>query len=332
MPRSNPIRAVCGKSLLIGLVVATGCAQFADRSPGPPCSTGHAEPTSMSLGRRASLKRRPATGRRRTRRCSRPSPRNPAKEPRPARRTIDRRRYHQHSKRLHVASDSNRPSAPAMSLPSDSDEATLDAIAATGKPLTLADAITLAFRYQPRLRAQLENIAQARGQQQIAFSTFLPMVAANYDVGEYSLGSGGQLDPVGEGPPGIQFHTRRWERYPSASTSGRISSSPSSRSNGCSSTSAVGWAVTSKRDWRPTSLSSRPTALTRRWPMRSQSPTTTFSGARPCGAPPRMPSAAPRRSSRMLASAQREGVIEREVVLRAEVQRAENASGAPRRH
>ena len=26
MPRANPIRAFCGKSLLIGLVLATGCA------------------------------------------------------------------------------------------------------------------------------------------------------------------------------------------------------------------------------------------------------------------------------------------------------------------
>ena len=73
--------------------------------------------------------------------------------------------------------DSDRPSSPATSLPSDSDEATLDAIAANGKPLTLPEAIDLAYRTQPRLRAQLENIAQARGAQQIAFSAFLPVVA-----------------------------------------------------------------------------------------------------------------------------------------------------------
>ena len=77
----------------------------------------------------------------------------------------------------------NRLDSPATSLPGDSDEATLDAIAATGKVVTLPDAVKLAFRHQPRLRAQLETIAQARGAQQIVFSTFLPTVAANYDVG-----------------------------------------------------------------------------------------------------------------------------------------------------
>jgi len=101
--------------------------------------------------------------------------------------------------------DSNRPPSPAMSLPSDSDEATLDAIAATGKTLTVAEAVALAFRYQPRLRAQLESIAQARGLEQIVFSTFLPTVAANYDVGEFSLGVGGKPIPLGKGLPGFAF-------------------------------------------------------------------------------------------------------------------------------
>ena len=101
--------------------------------------------------------------------------------------------------------DSNRPSTPAMPLPKDSDEASLDEIAATGKPVTLPEAIKLAFRYQPRLHAQVENVAQARGAQQIAFSTFLPMVAANYDVGEYSLGVGGQPLRLGKGLPGFNF-------------------------------------------------------------------------------------------------------------------------------
>ncbi len=48
---------------------------------------------------------------------------------------------------------------------------------------------------QPRLRAQLESIAQARGAQQIAFSAFLPIAAARYDVGGFSLGAGGIPDP-----------------------------------------------------------------------------------------------------------------------------------------
>ncbi len=101
--------------------------------------------------------------------------------------------------------DSNRRSTPTMPLPKDSDEANLDEIAATGKPVTLPEAIKLAFRYQPRLHAQVESVAQARGAQQIVFSTFLPMVAANYDVGEYSLGVGGQTIPLGKGLPGFTF-------------------------------------------------------------------------------------------------------------------------------
>jgi outer membrane protein len=95
-------------------------------------------------------------------------------------------------------SESDRPPSPGPSLPSDSDEATLDAIAATGKPLTLPEAINLAFGLQPRLRAQLESIAQARGAQQIAFSAFLPIVAARYDVGGFSLGAGGIPVQVGK--------------------------------------------------------------------------------------------------------------------------------------
>jgi outer membrane protein TolC len=96
-------------------------------------------------------------------------------------------------------------SSPATSLPSDSDEATLDAIAASGKSLTLLEAIDLAFRYQPRLRAQLESIDQARGQQQIAFSTFLPLVAGRYDAGLFSLGVGGEPIRLTKGLPGFNF-------------------------------------------------------------------------------------------------------------------------------
>ena len=156
-------------------------------------------------------------------------------------------------------SDSDRPSSPATSLPSDSDEATLDAIAATGKPLTLAEAIDLAFRSQPRLRAQLESIAQARGAQQIAFSTFLPVVAGRYDVGGFSL-------ERGDSPSNCRKASRDSTSYPasepclSASTSERPSSWPSSRSNGCSSTSAAGWASTSRHNCRRTSPGSRQSA------------------------------------------------------------------------
>jgi outer membrane protein TolC len=101
--------------------------------------------------------------------------------------------------------DSDQPPSPATSLPSDSDEATLDAIAASGRPLPLSEAIDLAFHTQPRLRAQVESIAQAQGQRQIVFSTFLPTVAANYDAGIYSLGVGGQSIHLPKGLPGFTF-------------------------------------------------------------------------------------------------------------------------------
>ena len=45
---------------------------FADRSPGSTRSTGHAGRSRCRSARRANLKSRPATGRRRTRRCGRP--------------------------------------------------------------------------------------------------------------------------------------------------------------------------------------------------------------------------------------------------------------------
>jgi len=97
------------------------------------------------------------------------------------------------------------PASTPATLPSDSDDAALDAIVAEGKPVSLAEAIHMAFRFQPRLHAQLESIAQARGQQQIAFSAFLPLVAANYDVGEYSLGVGGEPIRLGNSLPGFSF-------------------------------------------------------------------------------------------------------------------------------
>jgi outer membrane protein TolC len=63
----------------------------------------------------------------------------------------------------------------------------------------------MAFRLQPRLRAQLESIAQARGREEIVFSTFLPTVAGNYDVGGYTLGVGGQSIPFGKGTQQFNF-------------------------------------------------------------------------------------------------------------------------------
>jgi len=95
-------------------------------------------------------------------------------------------------------------STPAA-LPADSDEAALEAVIASGQPLAIPEAIHMAFRFQPRLQAQLESIAQARGKQQIVFSTFLPLVNASYDVGGYGLGVGGVPVQLQKGLPGFNF-------------------------------------------------------------------------------------------------------------------------------
>jgi outer membrane protein TolC len=102
-----------------------------------------------------------------------------------------------------IGSDSPRSTAPA--LPADSNEAALDAIAASGKPVTVAEAISLAFANQPRLRAQLETIRQARGAEQIAFSAFLPLAAGAYSVGGYSVGVGGNELHVSPGLPNFNY-------------------------------------------------------------------------------------------------------------------------------
>jgi outer membrane protein TolC len=60
-----------------------------------------------------------------------------------------------------------------------------------GKPLTLPDAIALAFHLQPRLRASLESIQQARGREDIAFAAFLPTATAGYVAGGYHIQAGG---------------------------------------------------------------------------------------------------------------------------------------------
>lgn len=74
--------------------------------------------------------------------------------------------------------------------------------------LTLETAVAEAFQRQPRLKAQLESIEQARQGQNIAFAPFLPMVSAGYTVGAYAVDVGGIGIPVPGGgsfnflPPG----------------------------------------------------------------------------------------------------------------------------------
>jgi outer membrane protein len=66
-------------------------------------------------------------------------------------------------------------------------------------PLTLPDAIALAFRLQPRLRASLESIQQAQGKEDIAFAAFLPTVSAGYLAGGFHIQAGGIGFPI----PGV---------------------------------------------------------------------------------------------------------------------------------
>ena len=197
----------------------------------------------------------------------------------------------------------------------------MDAIAANGKPLTVRDAIDLAYRSQPRLRAQLESIAQARGAQQIAFSAFLPVVAGRYDAGGFGLGAGGLstqvglpqkfnfLPGIGAVPVGLNLGTtfelaelnvqwllldfgRRLGHYEQAKLSSDIAGLQTERAH---------------------QTVANEVAVAYYNVLRSQALRRTAQDAL-------------RRAEEELADArkrQREGVIEREVVLRAEVQTAE---------
>ena len=118
----------------------------------------------------------------------------------------------------------------------------------------------LAFRYQPRLRAQLETSLKPEVYSRSFFRrSYRPWPRITTWV---SLASGSAAN---------RFHWGRasrdsvscldWERYPLALTLERTSSWPSSRFSGCSLTSAVGWAATSKHVWPTTSLNSRPIRL-----------------------------------------------------------------------
>jgi outer membrane protein TolC len=78
-------------------------------------------------------------------------------------------------------------------------------VRAEGQPLSVPEAIQMAFRFQPRLHAQLESIAQARGKQEIVFSTFLPQVHASYNVGGYGLSVAGLPVKIEKGLPGFSF-------------------------------------------------------------------------------------------------------------------------------
>ncbi len=202
MPRSNPSHGLRRQAWLIGLVLVTGCAQ--SRTDLQDTLARRVMPDEVTSGQSTSR------GESQRDRATTDANVRPAVAAQPDQ-GVETRSEGDRSRALPPAIGeptrraNSDQSALAPSLPSDSDESTLEAIAASGKPLTLPEAIEMAFHSQPRLRAQLETIGQARGLQQIAFSTFLPTVAGNYDVGGYSLGVGGQPIPLGKGLPGFNF-------------------------------------------------------------------------------------------------------------------------------
>jgi outer membrane protein TolC len=99
-----------------------------------------------------------------------------------------------------------RPIEPGSAPSPSPDDSELDALIAAGRPLGLHEAIGLAFRLQPKLRAQLETISQARGRQEIVGSLFLPTAGVSGSFGGYEVNAGGI--PVSTGlkaPAGFTF-------------------------------------------------------------------------------------------------------------------------------
>jgi len=214
MPRPKPFHGFGHQAWLIGLALVTGCAQsrtdlqdtLARRVIPDEAASGQSTSRGEGKGDRATTDPnvRPAA-------AAQPGPGTEARS------EGDRSKTVQPGPGAQARSEGDRSSAippaiveptqrrnsdhssPATSLPSDSDQATLEAIAASGKPLTVSEAIDVAFRSQPRLRAQLETIDQARGLQQIAFSAFLPAAGTSFSGGGFNLGLHGfplQITPV----------------------------------------------------------------------------------------------------------------------------------------
>jgi outer membrane protein TolC len=195
MAQSNRSHGFRRQAWLIGLILTTGCAQSRSSLQDSlarrvmPGEFTTSQPTSRAEGKKDQAKTDVKV--------------KPAAAPQPGQGAETRPEVDQSNPLPPAIGEPPRranadQSLPAPALPSDSDEAALDAIAASGKPLTLPEAIDMAFRFQPHLRAQLETINQARGLQQIAFSAFLPIVAGNYDVGGFSLGAGGIPVQIGK--------------------------------------------------------------------------------------------------------------------------------------
>lgn len=98
-----------------------------------------------------------------------------------------------------------QPDAPAMAdVPNAGPVLEPGLLCEPALPLTLSDAIAMAFRQQPRLRVYLETVEQARRTQEIAFAPFLPMATSGFSVGGFHLNAGGNTVPFGP-IPGFTF-------------------------------------------------------------------------------------------------------------------------------
>jgi outer membrane protein TolC len=96
-------------------------------------------------------------------------------------------------------SDSPKPDTLPSLAPVESD------VRMACQPLPLPDAIATAFRLQPRLRVFLETVEQARGAETIAAAPFYPAALAAYSVGGFDLNVGGAGVPIGAGTPNFNF-------------------------------------------------------------------------------------------------------------------------------
>ncbi len=74
----------------------------------------------------------------------------------------------------------------------------------TGR-LNLPGAIDLAFRMQPRLRVYLAAIAQARGQSDVAYAPYMPSLSAGVSAGGVNLDVSGLAGGFSFLPPGASF-------------------------------------------------------------------------------------------------------------------------------
>ena len=71
-----------------------------------------------------------------------------------------------------------------------------NATPSSSQVLTVPAAISMAFQLQPKLKASLESIRQARRNQDIAYAAFLPALRGGYSVGGFGLGVNGAGIPL----------------------------------------------------------------------------------------------------------------------------------------